>query len=223
MNKTLVLIGITPGSPIMPTNGHLSTLKVHHKLVKRSHNKNIIHFSFTYDESLDIYGNIDSQCKQLSCNFNNNNIYIIGITCNTMHLYYDYYFKCMNYPNVKLLNVISLTADYLSKKGYRRVGLLSTNETRDSGLYKYPLNFLGIELLTDKTNIEDSIDRAVIGKNNKSDMDRLKNIIKSFSKQGCTCIILGCSEIPIIITEKVLFGMKMIDPMNILAKKMVKS
>ena len=117
MTKVFVLIGVSD-----MTNGHLASLAVHNKIIKKNGKHTILHFSFVYNNDTDIYGNIEEQCEQISCNFNHNNTYIIGITCNTMHLYFDYYLQCTNSSNVKLLNVIDITIKYLCKKKYNIIG-----------------------------------------------------------------------------------------------------
>ena len=228
IDKTLVLVGVAGGCKDMgiSKNSHLATLEVHHKLVKYNTGQNILNFSFSYNNDTDIYGNISEQCEQLKCNFNHNKVYIIGITCNTMHLYFDYYRQCMLLPNVILLNVIDITTNYLCKKRFMKIGLLSTEKTRDTDLFAKPLTKCGIDIIglgkEDGSQLETIIYK--IKQNRHRDLDREKIIsyINRYKQNGAKAIILGCSELPLIIREKSINGVKIINPMALMAKLMVK-
>ena len=228
MNKTLVLVGVAGGCKDMniSKNSHLATLEVHHKLVKYNRGQHILNFSFSYNTDTDIYGNIGDQCDQLKCNFNHNRVYIIGITCNAMHLYFNYYRQCMQLSNVILLNVIDITSDYLCKKGLMKVGLLSTEKTRDTELFNKPLAKCGIDIIglgKEKGSLLETIIYKIKDKRAKTeDKDKIIKYINYYKQNGAEAIILGCSELPLLIREKRINGLKIINPMSLMAKLMTR-
>ena len=52
--------------------------------------------------------------------------------------------------------------------------------------------------------------------------DHVLDIIEELINNGCDAIVLGCSELPLLIPEKKIDHIRIIDPMNLLVKNMVK-
>ncbi len=67
---------------------------------------------------------------------------LIIIPCNTSHYYYD---KIQSRLSVPVINMISETAKLCLASGYKKVGVLATNGTRNTGIYDAELKKLGLE------------------------------------------------------------------------------
>tara|TARA_Y100000389_G_scaffold105786_1_gene102678 strand:+ start:1424 stop:2083 length:660 start_codon:yes stop_codon:yes gene_type:complete len=218
MEKVLVIIGISNIE-----NSHYAANDLHKIIInKQKIHNNILHFSFINRKNLDIIANIREQCDQIKCNFNHNKVYIIGISCNTMILYLDYYKQCMNFNNVVLLNPVILTCEYLNKKGFNNVGILATTTSIKMNLFGNYLDNYGIDHMTINEHDQNKLDKIIRSKITKNNRSELCKMVKYLIKNGCQVIILGCTELPLILKEKVIDGIQIINTMDILARNMLK-
>jgi aspartate racemase len=102
---------------------------------------------------------------------------------------------------------VTATAHEIHKKGLKKVGLLGTKFTMEMDFYKNKLRAENIEFIIP----ENPTDRDFIQQTLKEELGR--GIIKDSTKQaylsiihqliemGAEGIILGCTEIPLIITQ----------------------
>lgn len=129
----------------------------------------------------------------------------IIICTNTMHkLAPDIESKA----GIKVLHIAEVTGKKIIEKGIKNVGLLGTKFTMEEDFYKKVLN--------DKFNINvfipDEEDRDVIHKIiynelckgiiNNSSREKYKKVIKKLCLNGADGIVLGCTEIPLLIKQK---------------------
>ena len=68
---------------------------------------------------------------------------IIGIACNTIHFLYD---KLPRY-DIKLLNIVDCTVHKAVSMNLSKVGLLATNQTINSNIYRIPLESENIKVV----------------------------------------------------------------------------
>lgn len=127
----------------------------------------------------------------------------ILICANTMHLCID---AIRNVVNVPVIHIAEATAKAINQKRLKKVALLGTKYTMEKTFYTDVLSSFGIE-----TIIPNSTDREII---HQVIYDELaKGVIKSASKeaylsiisrlktQGAEGVILGCTEIPLLIAS----------------------
>lgn len=125
----------------------------------------------------------------------------IAIPCNTVHYFYDYMQESVDIP---IIHMIKETASEVAEKypGIKKVGLLATTGTIESGLYNKELEDKGFEVLTPSDSIEmNMVMKAVYGIKSKTDPqlneDLLAIAARHLASRGAEVIVLGCTEIPL--------------------------
>ncbi len=125
----------------------------------------------------------------------------IAIPCNTVHYFYDYMQESVNIP---IIHMIRETAAEVADKypGVKKVGLLATTGTIESGLYNKELEARGFEVLTPADSIEiNMVMKAVYGIKSKSDPQLNEDLLaiagRHLAGRGAEVIVLGCTEIPL--------------------------
>lgn len=125
------------------------------------------------------------------------------ICTNTMHKVAPEIETALEIP---LLHIADATAEHLTEKGIKTVGLLGTSFTMEHDFYKGRLaEKYGLHVL-----VPDRKDRAIVhnviykelclGTITESSKKEYLRIIKSLSGQGAEAIILGCTEIGMLVT-----------------------
>jgi len=126
------------------------------------------------------------------------------IASNTMHVVFD---KVQREISIPLINIIEVTAEAIKKEGIKTVGLLGTIFTMSKHFYKACLETRGIiTLVPDREDqkfvnsvIYEELTRGLIKLKSK---ERYVKIVKKIKEKGAEGIVLGCTEIPLLIKEK---------------------
>jgi len=127
----------------------------------------------------------------------------IIIAANTMHLVIDPIRAAVHIPVLSLLDAV---ADAVLKRGLSTVGLLGTISTMEKGFYQEALGRRGIHVLTpepdERRYVSDVIyNELVAGKLRPEARTRYVEIIQRLSKRGAQGVILGCTEIPLLVSQ----------------------
>lgn len=127
----------------------------------------------------------------------------IIICTNTMHKVAD---KVKEQVQIPLLHIAEVTADELQKNNVKTVALLGTKYTMEQDFYKSKLIERGITVI-----IPDKADREFInhtiyhelclGIIDAASRQRLLSILSELTDQGAEGIILGCTEIGLLIHQ----------------------
>lgn len=129
----------------------------------------------------------------------------ILICTNTMHKMAAEVQQAVTIP---LLHIADATAMEIKKKGIGRVALLGTKYTMEEEFYKGRLRVkYGFEVLIppeeDRNIINQTIyDELCLGKVEGESKKRFVRIIKSLKEQGAQGVILGCTEISLLLKQK---------------------
>jgi aspartate racemase len=129
----------------------------------------------------------------------------IVICSNTMHKVSEDVEKNMRVP---LLHIADATAEKIKGAGFKKIGLLGTRFTMEEDFYKGRLiRRYGLEVI-----IPDKKDRRIVhnviykelclGVMKPSSRDQFKEIIKNFVRNGAEGVILGCTEIPLLVKQE---------------------
>ena len=107
---------------------------------------------------------------------------------------------------IPIIHIADATADELEKSHIRRVGLLGTKYTMTQDFYKNRLADRGIEVLIPDTADVDVINTVIfeelcIGKINEASRKRFQSIIEKLKETGAEGIILGCTELGLLIRQ----------------------
>ncbi|MEM9243635.1 MAG: aspartate/glutamate racemase family protein [Pseudomonadota bacterium] len=129
----------------------------------------------------------------------------IVICTNTMHKMADDIIQTTSLP---VIHIADATANAIKKKKLSKIGLLGTRYTMEEDFYKGRLiEQHGLEVI-----IPDTAERAIIhdviynelcqGIINDNSRQRYKTVIQSLIDKGAAGIILGCTEIGLLIKQK---------------------
>ncbi|MFW0717475.1 aspartate/glutamate racemase family protein [Pedobacter sp. N23S346] len=128
----------------------------------------------------------------------------IILCANTAHLFADRLQELVGLP---IIHIVEETAKAVNKAGYEKVGLLGTKFTMEMDFYKNKLQEYGLDvLIPEKQETRDYLQYTVkeelgIGFINPETKINYISIIKELVERGAQCIILGCTEIPMLISQ----------------------
>lgn len=127
---------------------------------------------------------------------------LLILCTNTMHLCSDAIRKNSSIP---FLHIAEATAQEIIKKKITKVGLLGTRFTMEKDFYKQVLEAHGIEVLIPKEPERKEIHRIIYkelvhGQIREASKLIYQQIIKQLEMAGAEGVILGCTEIPLLIT-----------------------
>ncbi len=126
------------------------------------------------------------------------------ICTNTMHLVADQVQAAISAP---LINIITETAGALNKARARRPLLLATRYTMEHGFYHDRMAKAGIDLMVpskeDRQIVHDIIFNELCqGEINTNSRQSLLAIVETAKAEGADSVILGCTEICLILDPK---------------------
>ena len=128
---------------------------------------------------------------------------IVILCTNTMHLCTEAITDAISVP---FLHIAEATAQAIKNQKLKKVALLGTKFTMEKDFYKDILiKKYGIEVLTpteeERTEVHNIIyNELVHGQIKDASRETYKTIIKNLENQGAEGVILGCTEIPLLIT-----------------------
>ncbi|SEG08704.1 aspartate/glutamate racemase family protein [Billgrantia desiderata] len=108
---------------------------------------------------------------------------------------------------IPLLHIADATAQRLAADGIRRVGLLGTRFTMEQDFYKGRIaEGFGIEVLVPDAAQRDLVHEVIyhelcLGQVKETSRQRYLEIIESLSEQGAEAVILGCTEIALLVQQ----------------------
>ncbi|MGC9149507.1 MAG: aspartate/glutamate racemase family protein [Candidatus Micrarchaeia archaeon] len=150
------------------------------------------------------------------------NVDFIAIPCNTIHLYFE---KLKKFSKVPLLNIVEEVSKKAREEGFRKVGIMATKTTIKSGLYASYLKKFGIQTIVPNEDEIDEIAKIIhdVEKGDILDKDKnkLKEIASKLEERGAEAVILGCTELPIVLKQEEC-KTKLLDSTQILAEATVK-
>lgn len=126
------------------------------------------------------------------------------ICTNTMHKVAD---QVCNSVSIPLLHIADATAQVLQSDGIKRVGLLGTGFTMEQDFYKGHISeHYGIEVVvpdaTDIKRVHDIIYQELcLGEIKDESRKVYIEVIDRLREQGCEAIILGCTEIGMLVKQ----------------------
>ena len=141
---------------------------------------------------------------------------IIAVPCNTIHFMYK---EMQQATNIRILNILEETSNYIKNKNFKKVAIFGSRSTRDLGLY----DFLDPIKATDEeqTMIDNLIESVMCGKHTEEHKYKFKCMIENKFNDGAEAVILGCTELPLLI-KKEDTHVPLINTTEILAIKLTK-
>ena len=147
---------------------------------------------------------------------------VLAIPCNTAHYFYDRLHATISVP---ILNMVEQTVREGQRRGCRKVGILATSGTIETGTYARACRAAGLAFA-----VPDADDQALvmdiiygdIKHGRPADMDKFRRVARALQKEGCTHMILGCTELSLVKRDEKLDA-QYIDSMEVLAKNAIET
>ena len=131
---------------------------------------------------------------------------MVLICTNTMHKMAN---EVQNAIQIPLLHIADAAAEKVKEKNLKKVGLLGTKYTMEQEFYKgrikekYNIDVIIPDTADERETVHNVIfDELCLGQIKDESREKYKKIIKNLAKNGAEGIILGCTEIPLLINQK---------------------
>ena len=127
----------------------------------------------------------------------------IVLPCNTVHFFTK---EMRDSIKIPLISIIESTVEELKKKNIKTVGILSSHSTRDLELYKKAIENENIHTVIATDEEPENLDKIVLqvmaGKQGDKEKEEMNKIINRMQNLGAEAIVLGCTELPLAISQK---------------------
>ena len=125
----------------------------------------------------------------------------IVICTNTMHKVVN---EIQSKITIPLLHIADATAAQIKEKGINSVGLLGTRYTMEQDFYKSRIEMNGIKVIVPNEQEREIINKVIyeelcLGNIQQKSRDYYKKVIQNLVKSGAKGIILGCTEIGLLV------------------------
>jgi aspartate racemase len=143
------------------------------------------------------------------------------IPCNTAYVFRDAVNEVASIP---LISIIDVTVVATIKSGAAKVGILATEGCLAAGLYQAALAEAGLELLAptvdELATFTTLIQRIKVGDQGEDVSASMRLLARALVDRGAEAIIVGCTEIPLVLTESML-DVPLISSTDLLAQETV--
>ncbi|MEO1623938.1 MAG: amino acid racemase [Bacteroidota bacterium] len=164
---------------------------------------------------------------------------VIGMACNTAHAsrIYNVIMEVLPQinPSLHLVHMPYETCLYIKEQlpGARRVGVLSTNGTYKAGIYRRQLQALGLEPILPDANFQSTVIHRMIydpvfgikahPENIRPEVYELWNqAFEFFRQQQTDAVVLGCTELGLVIKGDQIGPIKIVDSTKLLATALIR-
>lgn len=164
---------------------------------------------------------------------------VAGIPCNTVHApqIFDTVKKKLSEGGhrINLLHMINEVADHLLSHypAVKSIGLLATTGAVQAEIYPHFFDSKGLKILVpDKEVQELYVHDAIYNPNygikaqsspvTSQAREQLMRGINHLREKGAEAIVLGCTEIPLALTEKSIHGIPLVNSTEILARALIR-
>jgi len=143
------------------------------------------------------------------------------LPCNTLHLHAE---EIINNIHIPMLHIVEETAKELRRKKIKNVGILANQTSINNKLHSRVFDKFGIQTVLPTTHqqviINSIIHNLLLNKNFDCASLQLIKIILNFKKQEVSNILLGCTDLQLILPT--VMGVRIHDSMDILARATVR-
>lgn len=145
----------------------------------------------------------------------------VVLCTNTLHKVSDQITTATRLP---FLHIADALIEEIQKRGFKKVGLLGTKYTMAESFYSSLLREAGIEVLVPGLADQDTVNTVIfnelcLGSIEPRSREAYIRIIQDLVAEGAQAIILGCTEIGLLITQADLPEIPLLDTTNLHARK----
>ena len=206
MNKIGLIGGITPESTILY---YRILNQLNSSLLGEPHSAKVIMNSFDFGEIAKHQSNgrwdlLNELMAEAGKNLEDAGATCILICANTMHLCIDAVRKVIDIP---VIHIAEATSKKIIQKKLKKVALLGTKYTMEKDFFIDILTSFGIEAMIPELEERNTIHEVIYGELSSGNInpvskEKYLKIINRLIKHGAEGIILGCTEIPLLIEQK---------------------
>jgi aspartate racemase len=122
---------------------------------------------------------------------------------NTIHQAFDYVVPRSPLP---WLHIAEVVAEEAARRGFRRIGITGTSWLVSSEVYPEKFSARGLQYLRPSDAERDELgriimDELVCGVFRPEAVASFQRVIERMKSEGCDAVVLGCTEIPLIIND----------------------
>lgn len=149
----------------------------------------------------------------------------IVIPCNTAHFWFAELSKKAR--KTTIIHIVDSVADALREVNVTNstIGVMGTQATIELGLYQYRLNKLGWDCIVPSIEEMDSLVQPAINlikANKMADANQmLMQVVSSLIDKGAKAVVLGCTEIPLVIRDTYYRETPLINSIDSLVKAVI--
>jgi len=204
--KTLGLIGGTTWVSTIDYYKYINQLT--HERLGGSESARLILYSVNFGELMkfanaDDWESVDRFLSEIAVKLENAGADAIVLCANTTHIAADTVQQNVNIP---VLHIVDAVAKEIKKQNIKKVGLLGTRFTMDLPFFKDRLSEYDIQTLVPDAAGRDFVHDSIyteLGKNifREETRQKYREIIDDLRDSGAEGVILGCTEIPMLVTQ----------------------
>jgi len=148
---------------------------------------------------------------------------VIALCANGVHRFAS---AIKQHHAVEVVHIAEATAKEVQREGISKSGLLGVKATMEGIFYKDKLNELAIELLIPNPVERDNIHHKIISELVLNDFQPktkayFSDVIKQLSLSGAEGVILGCTEIPLLMNSNEIEGIRLFSTTEIHCRAIV--
>ena len=126
------------------------------------------------------------------------------IATNTMHNVFE---ELQSRIDLPLISIVDATAEAIKQEGFKKVGLIGTQFSMNKPFYKDGLAAHGVEMITPNEEDKNYITKVIFeelstGLLRDESRAGYLEIIDKLVAQGAEGIVLGCTEIPLLVKQE---------------------
>ena len=150
-----------------------------------------------WDKNADVLSDAAMRLEKAGADF-------IVICTNTMHKVAP---QMREHISIPIIHVAEATADRLKEQGISTVGLLGTKYTMMQDFYKSKLTEAGIRVIIPNDDDVETVNSVIytelcLGNIRQESKEAYLTIIKKLAEAGAQGVILGCTEIGLLVRQK---------------------
>ena len=145
----------------------------------------------------------------------------IVIPCNTAHYFIEEVRKSVSVP---MPSIITETVAHIKRCGYKKAAILATEGTVSSGAYQAEFERAGLGWAVPDKEGQSIITDIIYGDVKRGVVpppEKLYAVADELFKEGCTCAILGCTELSVL-KRQFPEDVRYVDSLEVLACRAIK-
>jgi len=128
---------------------------------------------------------------------------VIVIPCNAAHVFID---QLREHSRVPIMSIIEETAKECKNKSFRKVGVLGSSLTINSGMYKKELQKHSIGMVIPEPDEQHFISSCIIKiihlEQTEEDKQKMLQIVEKMKNKGAEAVILGCTDLFLLLANE---------------------